>query len=131
MYYTLMMHRDVLSETYSEVVFLLTRTHTFTNTCSPPHSWLTRTYTYSSSLCALSHTLLHALSVSLSLFCTPSLSLSTPMPGSSATHIALGLCLRSEDMEHLCGSPHLTTGQRMGQGLSGLHTLSWTHTHNV
>lgn len=127
LYYTLMMHRDVFSEIYSEVVFLLTHTHTHTQIHAHPHTVGSHAHTLTVVHCAPFLTHFCMLSLFPSLFCT--FSLSTPMPGSSATHIALGLCLRSEDMEHLCGSTHLTVGQRMGQGLSGLYILYWTHTH--
>lgn len=123
------MHRDVFSETYSEVVFLLTHTHTRIH--AHPHTVGSHAHTLTVVHCApfLTHFCMLSLFLSRSLSFLHSLSPPTPMPVSSVTHIALGLCLRSEDMEHLCGSPHLTAGQRMGQGLSRLHTHSIGHTH--
>jgi len=60
-------------------------------------------------------------------------SLSKPPHSQLLCDTTLGLSLRSEDIEHLCGSTELAECHRMGQGPFRLqrqeHTCSHIHTH--
>lgn len=78
--------------------------------------------------CALSRT------VAFSLTHAQTFSFEAPTLSAPLWHAALGLSLRSEDIEHLCGSAELAECQRVGQGPFRLHrrehnAYSLSHTH--
>lgn len=78
--------------------------------------------------CALSRTV----AFSLTHTHTQTFSVEAPTLSAPLWHAALGLSLRSEDIEHLCGSAELAECQRVGQGpfrLHGREHNAYSHTY--